>query len=724
MDNTGWCANASKDGLIWISTQESHLYRVDIFTNYFPRFETGVGSTNAFYQEEPGVLWLGTYNGLIRKNTRDGTSRRFTNESTDPGNTGINSINGIIKDKQGDFLISSYGGISRFNPNTGLFTRFEVDSSIKFSIRSNVGCLLYMDSRSNLWFGTNDALHFLDRETGKYIHYNHVLNDSNSLSSAPVVFMMEEENGLWVGTYYAGLSRLNRQTGKFRHYLSVAFTTCIYRDLKGIIWVGTGNGLYRYNQQSDSFSVFDEGYAGIKIDNVSSLIGDDQDNLWVASASGIYRINQTRDQIILYDKKNGVDRFASQLYWGVSSYKGLDAEIFFSSSSGYYAFYPDKLKIPPAGVQTIELSKFWLKGLDVKVNPDGPLTKPLSGTKEIRLKHDQNVFSLSFTATDYGNPEDKTFYYKLENYDEDWRLSGADEKAYYFNVPPGKYVFRIKVSNNTNGATAEKGISIIISPPWWQTWWAYLLYALVIVIAVILIDRVQKKKVIRKARELGRERELEMQALRAQMNPHFIFNCLSSINNFVLKNETEEASDYLTKFSRLIRTVLNNSKKSYIPLEDELDMLRLYLEMETLRFKGGFKYYIHKEEKIDSSAIFIPPLLIQPFVENAIWHGLLHKAAPGRLDISVKVEKNILICIIEDNGVGRSFARVSESKSVEKKKSLGIQITRERLSLINGNAEIAGNDFVIEDLYNDIGHATGTKVILRLMYKEINDEFI
>ena len=722
-DNSGWWANTSKDGLIWISTQEAHLYRVDIFTNYFPRFETAVGPTNAFYQEDSDLLWLGTFKGLIRKDTRNGTSRRFINESVENASKGANSINGIIKDKQGDFLISSYGGISRFNPKTSQFTRFEVDSGIRESIRNDVGCLLYMDSRSNLWFGTNDALHFWNRETGEYIHYNNVLNDSNSVSTAAVAFMLEEDNGLWVGTYYAGLSRLNRQTGKFRHYLSVAYTTSIYKDLKGIIWVGTKNGLYRYNRQSDTFSLFGEGNAGIKIDNVSALIGDNQDNLWIASASGIYRINQARDQVILYDKKNGIDGFTSQLYWGVSAYKGRDGEIFFSSSSGYYAFYPDKIKIP-AGSLNLEFSKLWLKGLEVKANPDGPLTKPLSETKEIRLNYDQNVFSLGFVATDYGDPEDETFYYNLENYEEVWRLSGVDRKAYYFNVPPGKYIFRVRASNNSNGATAEKAISVIISPPWWQTWWAYSIYALLVVMAVISVVRIQKKKVLRKARELGRERELEMQALRAQMNPHFIFNCLSSINNFVLKNETEEASDYLTKFSRLIRTVLNNSKKSFIPLEDELEMLRLYLEMETLRFKNSFTYCIHTEENIDPDAIFIPPLLIQPFVENAIWHGLLHKEDPGRLDITVKVEKNILICVIEDNGVGRSRARTSESKSVETKKSMGIQITRQRLSLINGNAEIAGNDFVIEDLFDDFGHAAGTKVILRLMYKEINDEII
>ena len=138
----------------------------------------------------------------------------------------------------------------------------------------------------------------------------------------------------------------------------------------------------------------------------------------------------------------------------------------------------------------------------------------------------------------------------------------------------------------------------------------------------------QKKRIVEKERKLGKERELEMQALRAQMNPHFIFNSLSSINHFVLKNETEAASDYLTKFSKLIRTVLNNSKKSMVSLEEELEMLRLYLEMENLRFKNAFSYGIHLDEMVKPTCIFIPPLLFQPFVENAVWHGLMHKKDP------------------------------------------------------------------------------------------------
>ena len=149
-------------------------------------------------------------------------------------------------------------------------------------------------------------------------------------------------------------------------------------------------------------------------------------------------------------------------------------------------------------------------------------------------------------------------------------------------------------------------VRIIIHPPWWKSWWAYTFYALVFLTGLFLFDRFQKRRLIEKERKLGREKELEMKALRAQMNPHFIFNCLSSINNFVLKNETEEASDYLTKFSRLIRTVLNNSKKSFISLDDELDMLHLYLEMEKLRFKNTFVYNIHIEGPIDGLLFLFP----------------------------------------------------------------------------------------------------------------------
>jgi LytS/YehU family sensor histidine kinase len=215
--------------------------------------------------------------------------------------------------------------------------------------------------------------------------------------------------------------------------------------------------------------------------------------------------------------------------------------------------------------------------------------------------------------------------------------------------------------------------------------------------------------------------ELEIQALRAQMNPHFIFNCLSSINRFILKNESEAASDYLTKFSRLIRMVLINSKKSFITLEDDLEMLRLYLEMERLRFKNSFDYSMSFQNEVDAGCIYIPPLLLQPFVENAIWHGLMNKEDNGKLLISISKELNYLTCIIEDNGIGRSKATELNSKSAEKKKSLGLQITKERLALLNKETD-ENTYFEVKDLYDKNGDACGTRIILKITLAEKQEE--
>lgn len=732
-DNTAWWAYASKDGQLWVSTQEPNLYRIDLFTSSIPHSEINAGVVHAFYEETPSLFWLGTDSGLIHKNISNGAFRRYKNIPLDPKSLSNNVVASIVRDEQGElWLGTAGGGVNRFNPGTGVFTRIQHDPEQRESLcNDNVG-LLYEDRESNLWVATMDGLDLLDRKTGKFTHYRNDQNDTNSLSSSIITSIFEEEPDiLWVGTYYAGVNRMDLRTGRCKHYLPSSFVTSIYKDAKGVIWVGAANGLYRYDKASAGlydkgsagFSFFGEGNTGFKINSALSIIGDEQDNLWIAALAGIYRINPARDQVIIYDKKNKVDGFSIQNTSGVSAYKARNGEIFFGSSTGYYAFSPDKLKVM-SNAPKVDLTNFWLKGVAVPAIAEGPLTAPLSTVAAIHLRHDQNAFSLGFTSLDYDNPGDKTFYYKLENYDGDWRPAGAEERAYYFNVPPGKYVFRVKASNSINGLSAEKGIAVIISAPWWKTGWAYCTFFLLLVTGILIYNRVQRRRVIHKERERGKLRELEMQALRAQMNPHFIFNCLSSINNFITKNETEAASDYLTKFSRLIRTVLNNSKQSYIALEDEMQMLGLYLEMEKLRFKDNFTYGIHIDPDVDATAVFIPPLLFQPFVENAVWHGLMHKAEPGRLNIFLTIEKKFLVCIIEDNGVGRSFARAADSKSVEKKKSMGIQITRQRLALVNGNAGPAENDFIIEDLFDDVGHPAGTKVLLRIKYKEINDKIV
>jgi tetratricopeptide (TPR) repeat protein len=218
---------------------------------------------------------------------------------------------------------------------------------------------------------------------------------------------------------------------------------------------------------------------------------------------------------------------------------------------------------------------------------------------------------------------------------------------------------------------------------------------------------------------MQRAKDLEVQALRSQMSPHFIFNCLNAINRFILSHETEAASDYLTKFSRLIRMIMNHSRHATVTVAEEIDMLKLYLDMERLRFKDAFDYSIKTTPDVEEGEVLIPPMLLQPFVENAVWHGLMHKEGRGHLFIQIGLIGQVLTCVIRDNGIGRKNAALLKSKSVEKHKSMGLQITAERMALMTGSMR-EEPFFTIRDLYDD-GAATGTEVTLKISIYDKSD---
>jgi hypothetical protein len=227
-------------------------------------------------------------------------------------------------------------------------------------------------------------------------------------------------------------------------------------------------------------------------------------------------------------------------------------------------------------------------------------------------------------------------------------------------------------------------------------------------------DLLQNKR--RQAELQQQAAELKMQTLRTQMNPHFIFNSLNSINRFILENNKPDSSRYLTKFSRLIRMILQNSQSSFISLKSELEALELYLDMEAMRFDNHFTYKIIVSPELNISRLKLPPLIIQPYVENAVWHGLMHKEEKGELEIEVKQEENCLIIKITDNGIGREQAARIASKSATKHKSLGLLITADRIAMIhndNGNESAV----IINDLVHADGSAAGTEVQIKIPVK-------
>ena len=211
--------------------------------------------------------------------------------------------------------------------------------------------------------------------------------------------------------------------------------------------------------------------------------------------------------------------------------------------------------------------------------------------------------------------------------------------------------------------------------------------------------------------------QIEMRALRAQMNPHFIFNVLNSIKLFMVQNDAQTAANYLTKFAKLIRLILNNSKSQMIMMEDELESLKLYIEIENFRFNNKFDYKIQVSDSIDPEFVELPPLILQPYVENAIWHGLMHKKDErGLLLIDVKmIEDESIIFTIEDNGIGRKAAAEMKSNTARKTqfKSIGMELTQDRVAMTN---QFYGTKASIEvtDLMKDNGEAAGTRVVVKL----------
>jgi len=268
------------------------------------------------------------------------------------------------------------------------------------------------------------------------------------------------------------------------------------------------------------------------------------------------------------------------------------------------------------------------------------------------------------------------------------------------------------------------------------------MYSLLAVIGAILLisffvyrNNRHKQKAERSEKELQvaelnqKATELEMQALRSQMNPHFIFNSLNSINMFILENNKLQASEYLSKFSKLIRLILQNSQEASIPLERELEALRLYLELESLRFVDKFEYKITVEDDIDTTMLKVPPLIIQPYAENAIWHGLMHlpdrfpaarasgdgtqagKKEKGHLEIDVYALDEMLFYKITDDGIGRKKAAELKSKSASTQKSMGMRITADRIGMLQqqNKTSIAITDLVLAD-----GSPGGTEVLIAI----------
>jgi ligand-binding sensor domain-containing protein len=683
-------------------------YRYDMPSHYAMK---GVFST--MMEDHLGTVWVCNGDGLSAMDRRTG---KFTHYRHDPANRysiSSNFCSAMLEDGEGMIWVASWSGtLDRFDPRTGRFTHYIGPDGRFKNVERHYYRLLFQDHRGVIWVGENSSgVTALDYRQGTIRHFGHNPADPAGLSDYQTNCIAEDRQGyLWIGHGSVATDRLDPRTGLFRHYqyqpgnpggISSNCVNVIMTDSKGRMWFGTlGGGICRYDESTAMFTTYTE-KDGLLDNTINSIVEDNTGSLWLGTGAGICRFFPDTRTFTDFNYPNMPVDNPSTMMLG----KTPDGWLWFNNVGDIFSTFDPAALHPNTYVPPVVITRFRV------FSQDRPGSDEMS---EIELPYNQNFFSFEFSALNYTDSRKNQYAYRLEGVDKQWVHSGTRRVAAYTDVAPGTYTFRVKGSNNEGvWNDSDASVRIVIYPPWWRTWWAYAAYALAILATWYYLERRHQKRLIARERDRGKARELEMQALRAQMNPHFIFNSLTSINRFILKNDRLSASDYLTRFSRLIRMVLNHSRLMLIPLDDELDMLRLYLDMEKLRFKEVFSYTIDAGNDADRENILIPPMLFQPFVENAIWHGLMHKSEPGRLDILLRIDGDILTCTITDNGVGRIVAAAASSKSAQKRKSMGIDITQQRLNLINGSAD-NGHGVKIEDLYDDHGQPAGTRVTIRI----------
>ncbi len=332
-------------------------------------------------------------------------------------------------------------------------------------------------------------------------------------------------------------------------------------------------------------------------------------------------------------------------------------------------------------------------------------------SNNMKFSYNQNKIKFSVSAISLKFNNEIEYHYMLEGIDNTTQINSySDNTIEYKSLPPGKYTFKIKtVCRNEASETLSFQFSIL--PPIWQTWWFFLLFTIIGAGLTILFFKIRINK-IKYRNELEKQLKIsEITAIKAQMNPHFIFNAINSIQDLILKGDIENSYNYIIKFSQMVRQTLNYSDKEFIDIEDEIQLLEIYLKLEKLRFRDDFKYTISLNNAED---LMVPPMLIQPFVENAIKHGLLHKAGLKELKIEFKKEE-LLYCTISDNGIGLKKSEEIKKRRQSKHKSFSTKATKNRFDIMKAHY----NQNVGVDYYDLIPNNTntGTKVVIKLPFK-------
>lgn len=720
-----------KNGNIWVATSKG-VSRVDKYADIFAHYVNQPGNAKSLsnntvwsiMQDEEGLLWIGTDGGVTIFDRKSNNYKFIKKGDPKTGGLSSNMIRCIVRDSEGDFWMgTSNAGINRFNKKTGKVTVY-INGQGPDILPDNQVWSATEDRNGNMWFGTMNGLALYDRAKNRFSYFRHSPNNSSGLSSNVVYGLYTDKKGyVWVSTYN-GLNRLDPVTKRFIVFKNIPGNIntvsnnrifSVYEDKSGYFWIATmGGGLNRYEPATGRFRIYTEN-EGLANNIVYNILEDSAGNLWMSTNYGLSKFDRASETFINYDIRDGIQ--SSEFNLGAAC-KLSSGELAFGGMNGFNIFSPERFveNTNESGITVTSFKVF-----------NKPLKIQLRHKDTIELSYYDNFFSFGFSSLDFSNPDKIRYGYMLDNLDRKWTYTDASRRfAEYTNVPPGQYVFRVKATNSQGfWGKNEFRLYLSIQNVWWRTLWFRSLVILVILLisGYFIYDKAQKirKKHLWEKQKLNFEKqvfELRQKALTLQMNPHFIFNTLNSIQHFILRNNTDDAIRFMGKLSQLMRLILTGTREIYVPVINEVKTISLYLDLEKIRFGSKFEYAVEVDKAIDSEFMSIPPMLIQPFVENAVLHGIMHKKDKGFIQVTLLLEKENIRCIIEDDGVGREEAMRMKKKSGMGHASRGISIIADRLSLFE-EKDIREKRITIEDRLNEAGEVCGTRVEVLLPLSEL-----
>ena len=732
--NDFWAALKTKDNLLWVSGWEPQnenqvLYKITTFSEQLDYTQIGE-RVNCFAQDPEIGIWIGTKQGLVGHHVNESTDAFFARAKSILDSSRITFLG---FDRFDNLWASTFGGLYHFDRKSGDHTVYRHDQEDPNSLSSPAVLDVLPRDDGTTWIANYEGLDILDMSKGIIIRHQSNPEDSTSLSANWVTKLYEDSKGrIWIGTN-KGLNLYDSEKGIFKGMINrnSAAIFDIFEDSRQQIWVSTyRSGLYRYDRNSTEFLPFYDS-TGLITNNllVKGIVENKGHSLWLNTDIGFIQLNPETGNAVLFGlswKNDSDNDFNSS-----ETFISKSGEIFTGNARGYYHFTTEDLNKEYRHEPELYWSRFFIGDREIRPGTDKILSMPLNRTDELRLAHHQNTFALEFGNIDFvTHDSEKNVLYKLGNYDPKWRKSGSENRAYYYDVPPGKYVLTLK-SSNRYGRLGERSMSILILSPWYSRWWAWGAYGLLFLSMLygshefLLRRRMVKEKV-------SRLQEMDQLKTRLYTNLTHEFRTPITVISGMADQVLEDPGEW---FREGLQAIKRNSRQLLGLVNQFLDLSRLesgslpvkMLNDDIIRYirylTESFHSYaetkdirLHLFSNIEEFYMDFDPEKLRVIFSNLLGNAIKFTSSCGDVYVTIEAEEGggngILRLIVKDTGIGipehqlpyifdRFFQADNSSTRPGEGTGIGLALTKELVHLFGGSVGVKsrrgkGSEFTLE----------------------------